>query len=121
MNKDANLQERVKNTFFIKTFQVFSSSGEPISIPILTEQVFGNFETIRLYDTSILARGSRLYYFKRIHVNPKNEDGDYVQDGQSYNDDVLYDREMQEDVSNFSRGTKGRSKKAIAENRAARD
>ena len=37
------------------------------------------------------------------------------------NDDVLYDREMQEDISNFSRGTKGRGKKAIAENRAARD
>lgn len=62
------------NEFYIKTFQVFDSSGNEKTAPIMTESVFGNFEPIRLYDTSILARGKRLYYFKRLYENPQSED-----------------------------------------------
>ena len=72
--KGPAFEDLMKNSFYIKTFQVFNTKGVAVSAPILTEQVFGNYESHRLYDTSILCRGSKLYYWKRIYVNPAVEE-----------------------------------------------
>ena len=42
--------------------------GEKKNDPILVEQVFGNFDEFRLYDTSYLHFEDKVYYFKRIFI-----------------------------------------------------
>lgn len=79
-----NYEDLMKNQFYIKTFQVYNRYGEPIDDPILVEQVFGSFETYRLYDTSVLHRGRKLYYFKRLFIDePVDEGKSYAMDGVS--------------------------------------
>ena len=59
--------------FYIKTIQFFDGKGEPKKNPILTEQVFGNFDEFRLYDTTHIHYEDKVYYFKRIFIEPDDE------------------------------------------------
>jgi len=67
--KNGLLQEELfsasNNYFFIKTLQVFDKFGKPVSEPILLEQVFGTFDSFRIYDGSFLHSNGKLYFFKR--------------------------------------------------------
>ena len=54
--------------FFIKTLQIFDKEGNALDDPILVEQVYGNFDSYRLYDISTLHYKDSLYYFKRKFV-----------------------------------------------------
>lgn len=55
--------------FYIKTLQIFDKEGNELDDPILVEQVYGNFDSYRLYDISTLHYKDSLYYFKRIYIN----------------------------------------------------
>ena len=48
--------------------------GGAIGDPVLVEQVFGNFDDYRLYDTSLIQNNGKLFYFKRLYEdNPEGE------------------------------------------------
>lgn len=69
-------QQQAKNTFYIKTLEVCNKFGQSLSPtgPILVEQVFGDFDQVRLYDTSYVQKKEKLYFFKRHFVNPEEYD-----------------------------------------------
>lgn len=56
-------------SFYIKTLQIFDKEGQALDDPILVEQVYGEFDSYRLYDISTLHYKESLYFFKRIYVN----------------------------------------------------
>lgn len=47
---------------------MFDKEGYAIGDPVIVEQVFGVFDNYRLYDTSLLHRDGKLYYFKRLFI-----------------------------------------------------
>jgi len=61
------------NYFFIKTIQVFDKVGNPLTEPILMEQVFGTFDSFRIYDGSFLHSDGKLYFFKRQYLKSNME------------------------------------------------
>lgn len=60
--------------FYIKTLQIFDKEGNELDDPILVEQVYGNFDSYRLYDISTLHYKDSLYYFKRIYITDGKAD-----------------------------------------------
>lgn len=56
--------------------EVRNKFGESLSPngPILVEQVFGDFDQVRLYDVSYVQKKEKLYFFKRHFVNPEEYD-----------------------------------------------
>ena len=71
------LKEVVKKTeqivFYIKTIQLFDENGKAKNEQILVEQVFGNFDDFRLYDTAHVHFKDKIYFFKRL-FNEQNPD-----------------------------------------------
>ena len=53
------------NFFYIKTLQLYNKFGEPVHEPILLEQVFGAFDSFRIYDGSFTHYDGKIYFFKR--------------------------------------------------------
>ena len=72
-NKKDVLQDELftpsNNFFFIKTLQVYDKFGRPQMEPILLEQVFGTFDSFRIYDGSFLHHNGKLYFFKRLFLD----------------------------------------------------
>lgn len=70
-----------KNTFYIKTLEVLNKYGKSLSAngPILVEQVFGNFDQVRLYDTSYVQNKEKIYFFKRHFIDPEEYGEDGIQ------------------------------------------
>ena len=64
-----NEDDAGSQSFYIKTLQIFDKEGNELDDPILVEQVYGNFDSYRLYDISTLHYKDSLYYFKRIYIN----------------------------------------------------
>jgi len=54
--------------FYIKTLQFFKDNGQPLSKPILVEQVPGTFEEHKLFDASITQYEHKIYYFKKVYA-----------------------------------------------------
>lgn len=74
-NKKGVLQDELftpsNNFFFIKTLQVYDKFGRPRMEPILLEQVFGTFDSFRIYDGSFLHHDGKLYFFKRLFLDQR--------------------------------------------------
>lgn len=68
-NLNQNDDDADQQSFYIKTLQIFDKEGNELDDPILVEQVYGNFDSYRLYDISTLHYKDSLYYFKRIFIN----------------------------------------------------
>ena len=63
-----------KNCFYIKTLEIRDKFCKSLSEtgPILVEQVFGDFDQVRLYDTSYIQNQEKLYFFKRHFQTPED-------------------------------------------------
>lgn len=115
----------MKNQFYIKTFQVFNSNGEPLGDPVLVEQVFGSFENYRLYDTSVLHRGRKLYYFKRLfkedvdEMDGASDGGTGSNDGSQLEPHAMGDDGASIAQDDVSQQTQTRSRKALKNLNAA--
>lgn len=69
-----------KNIFYIKTLEVRDINGNPLKEstgPILIEQIFGDFDQVRLYDTSYVQMGQCLYFFRRHFHYADGDEGLY--------------------------------------------
>ena len=86
MSKNSNEQIQ----FFIKTIQFFNEKGEKKNEPILVEQIFGDFNEFRIYDTSFLHYGDKVYYFKRKFIEDKEGENAENSMGGSFNDNNIY-------------------------------
>lgn len=76
------------NFFFIKTLRVYDKFGQPLIDPILLEQVFGSFDSFRIYDGSFLHHNGKLYFFKRLFLDKdqrQNRSQFDIQNAQSVN------------------------------------
>jgi len=71
-------EDEERQSFYIKTLQVFDKNGEKLDDPILVEQVYGTFDSYRLYDISCLHYKDNLYFFKRLYK--WKDDGDADED-----------------------------------------
>lgn len=76
-NRDFNID---KNTFYIKTIQFYDNMGQPIGLPILTEQIFGDFDDYRLQDTSYVKHENKIFFFKRIFNFNAKKNGSSLQE-----------------------------------------
>ena len=82
--------EQESQNFFIKTLQIFDKENKALGEPILVEQVYGNFDQYRIYDISTLHFEDKLYYFKRIHIDESNIEGDGQVDQDATNNKKIW-------------------------------
>jgi hypothetical protein len=61
--------EQKKQQFYIKTIQFFDDKAEPLTKPILVEQIFNEFNENRIYDVSIIQFKDKVYFFKRLYYD----------------------------------------------------
>jgi hypothetical protein len=71
-----------------------SAKGKSLTDPILVENVFGSYESMRLYDTSFIQRGKKIYYFKRIYKSNQDSWDGVSDDEADDKSEIDYKSEM---------------------------